>query len=127
MSRLGKPYTFWQVVGMAGPSLKPFVEILVEPHDALPDGCALRYKAESAVRQVARVRYEPDDGPDAVWQVAGQDAGGRMTTARAVQVEDSGAGTSWLIWGDAFGLRLRHGDTVVAETHLLLALDQIVD
>ena len=112
---------------MSQDSRKTFLSIVVEPHPALPDGLTLRYKAESPQRSVERVLYEPDDGPDGVWEIFGVDAAGRHTAAQAVQIEDSGAGTSWLIWGDTHGLRLAHDGLEVAETHLLLALDQIVD
>jgi hypothetical protein len=108
-------------------SHKPVIDVLVEPHPALSDGVTLRYKAESAMRTVTQVQYEPDDGPEGVWQVVGVDARGQDVPAHAVQVEDSGAGTSWLIWGDARGLRLRLNGLEVPETHLLLALDQLAD
>ena len=104
---------------------KPLIDVLVEPNPALPHGISLRYKAESAVRPATHVLYEPDDGPDGLWQVVGVDARGQDVPARAVQVEDSGAGTSWLIWGGAWGLRLRQDGMEVPETHLLLALDQL--
>lgn len=106
---------------------KQMVQILVEPHAELPDGITLRYKAESPLRTVKRVHFEPDDGPQGVWLVEGLDERGQRHPAHAVQVEDSGAGTSWLIWGDAHGLRLRLGDQEVAETHLLLGLEELVE
>ncbi len=126
MLGLGKAGRLWQTAAMSLFPPKTFVDILVDPHPALPDGVTLRYKAESPVRQVLRVCYEPDEGPDGVWEIVGVDADGSARVARAVQVEDSGAGTSWLIWGGTHGLRLRLGVQEVAETHLLLALDQIV-
>ncbi len=112
---------------MTNATRKAFVEVLVDPTPALPLGCCLRYKAESAVRLVRHVRYEPDDGVEGVWAVCGVSAQGETASAQAVQVEDSGAGTSWLIWGGAAGLRLTRAGVAIAETHLLLALDQLVD
>ena len=123
MSRVGKAALFWQTSGMT----KPTIAIYVDPHPELPDGCSLHFKAESPQRPVSHVLFEPDQGPDGTWFVTGLDAAGHDVPAHAVQVEDSGAGTSWLLWGDARGLRLRLDGHEIAETHLLLALDQLID
>ena len=105
-----------------------YVEVYVEPHDDLPDGASMRYKAESKPERVYRVRYESDEGDDGVWEVSSPDGAGRDVGVYHVLVEDSGAGTSALIFGDEFGLRLRNEDTgtEVAEAYLLLDPDDVV-
>ena len=116
---------------MAEPTI---ISVLVDPHAAIPDGVCLRYKAETSPRLVAAVSYAPDDGPDGWWDVgaahadgtvdiasdSGDALGARVGGVWGVEVEDSGAGTSVLIWGGEHGLRLRLGALEVAETHLLL-------
>lgn len=105
-----------------------YVEVYVEPHDELPDGASLRYKAESAPERIYKVRYESDEGEEGVWDVISPDRNGRDVGVYQVLVEDSGAGTSALIFGDEYGLRLRNEDTgeELAEPYLLLDPDDIV-
>jgi hypothetical protein len=106
-----------------------FVEVYVEPHDEIPDGASMRYKAESKPERIHRVNYESDDGEEGVWAIQSPDLEGRDAGVYQVIVEDSGAGTSALIFGDEYGLRLKHEDTgtVVAEAYLLLDPDDVVD
>ncbi len=106
-----------------------YVEVYVEPHDELPDGASMRFKAETRPEQVYRIRYESDDGEDGVWDISSLDSDGRAHGVYQVIVEDSGAGTSALIFGDEYGLRLVHEDTgnEVAEPYLLLDPDDVVE
>lgn len=99
---------------------KPMLSILVESHPALPDGICLRYKAETQPRPILAVHYAPEDGPEGWWDATAAHASGEVTSAWGAEVEDSGAGTSLLVWGGDHGLRLHLGGQNVAETHLLL-------
>lgn len=105
-----------------------FLDIWVDPHAELPDGLSARYKAESAVFTVSKIVYQADDGRDGIWHVAGADADGKPVAATAAEIEDSGSGTSILIFGGARGLRLNCGDgnADLAETHLLLAPEDVL-
>lgn len=105
-----------------------FLDILVDAHPELPDGLCARFKAESAVFAVRNISYQADDGREGVWQVRGADAKGEIIAANAVEIEDSGSGTSILIFGGARGLRLNFGDATpdIAETHLLLAREDVL-
>lgn len=100
-----------------------FVEVRVEEHDALPDGCCLRWKAQGQGRVVSEVRYEAESGTAGLWAVEAASADGARAAATAYPVDDSSAGTSTLIVGGDHGLRLTSKDTgeVVAEPYLLLA------
>ena len=104
-----------------------FIDVTVEEHDEIPEGCELRFHSVGDSRPVARIRYEPLTGPEGEFLVAA--AGG--APAQATPVDDSSAGTSVLITGDARGLRLRRvgadGEPPVAEPYLLLSPDAIVD
>lgn len=100
-----------------------FIDVLVEEHDALPEGCTLRFRAHGEGRPVARVRYESEDGVAGEWSVAGAYADGSERPAIGYLVDDSGAGTSLLVVGGDHGLRLTldgRGDPV-AEPYLLLS------
>ncbi len=103
-----------------------YIDVVVEEQDEIPEGCELRFHAVGASRSVTRVRYEPLTGPEGEFEVTA--AGGEP--ALAAPVDDSGAGTSVLIYGDARGLRLRRLDggdgAPFAEPYLLLAEDAIV-
>jgi hypothetical protein len=107
-----------------------YIDVAVEEHDAIPDGCELRFHAVGAARPVLRLRYEPLIGAEGDFDVVAVDAAGVETPAQAVPVDDSGAGTSTLIYGGAHGLRLRRvgavaGD-VIPEPYLLLADESII-
>jgi len=107
-----------------------FVTVLVEEHEALPQGCVMRFKRVGEPRAIARVLYEPEAETRgaAVWRVEAVDEGGGVSQAWAVTVEDSSAGVSTLVYGGSWGLRLRReggdgeegGGEEVAESYLLL-------
>jgi hypothetical protein len=104
-----------------------YIDVVVEEHEELPEGCELRFHAVGESRPVRRVLYEPLTGAEGEFEVLA--AGGALATA--APVDDSGAGTSMLIYGDARGLRLRRvgddtGGEPIAEPYLLLAADAIV-
>lgn len=105
-----------------------FVEVFVEEHELLPDGCGLRFRAASEVREAHALRYETEDGEAGVWSVEGEDAAGARSPAHAVLVHDSGGGTSLLVYGGAHGLRLTSASSgrTVAEPYLLLGADALV-
>jgi hypothetical protein len=109
-----------------------FVNVLVEEHDELPDGCCMRFKIVSEPRSVRRVRYEADDpARGLIWLVESPGEDGSAGTAWAAEVEDSGAGTSTLVYGGIRGLRLRpeRGDgdqAILAEPYLLIGHDAIL-
>jgi hypothetical protein len=102
-----------------------FVTVIVEEHDTLPEGCCQRFKiAAAAPRIVHRVRYEPDGASaSAVYLVESPGDDGMPTPVWAADVEDSGAGTSTLVFGGTRGLRLVpvEGGPVVPEPYLLVA------
>ncbi|HEU4410729.1 MAG TPA: hypothetical protein VFS43_36090 [Polyangiaceae bacterium] len=100
-----------------------FVDVLVEEHDELPEGCSMRFQAEGEGRPVERVAYESETGVAGTFHVEGRRAGGAAVGATAYEVKDSSAGTSVLVVGGERGLRLRSlatGETF-AEPYLLLA------
>ncbi|HEY2515592.1 MAG TPA: hypothetical protein VGI39_32210, partial [Polyangiaceae bacterium] len=78
-----------------------FIDVFVEEHELLPNGCGLRFRAFGEVREVRSVRYESEDGEAGVWGVEAEDAAGVRSPARAVLVDDSGGGTSLLVYGGA--------------------------
>jgi len=100
-----------------------FIDVVVEEHDALA-GVVMRWRTVPGAvpRAVARVRYEPERGPEGDWTVSAPGA-----AARAVEVEDSSAGTATLIYGGARGLRLRLGEQEVAEPYLVLAPEAVLE
>jgi hypothetical protein len=107
-----------------------YIDVVVEEHDAVPEGCELRFHAVGERRSVRRIRYEPLIGPEGEFCVTAADG----SPALGAPVDDSGAGTSMLIYGDARGLRLRRvaagapdAAEAVAEPYLLLSEDSILD
>jgi hypothetical protein len=109
-----------------------FVTVLVEEHDALPEGCAQRFRATGDAWEVHHVAYEPEDGPQGTWSVHGASSDGSASTALAWPVDDSSAGTSILIVGGDHGLRLvsdgaSEGADTVAVPFLLLSRAAVVD
>ncbi|MEY3012868.1 MAG: hypothetical protein RIT45_1603 [Pseudomonadota bacterium] len=109
------------------------VEVYVEPSDALPDGASLRYKTAGPERAVHAVRYESDDGEAGEWDVwsPAPDGDPMLPAApvRGVEVHDSSAGISLLVYGGPGGLRLRWREdpsVIVAEAWLLLGPDDTI-
>jgi hypothetical protein len=105
-----------------------FVNVQVEEHEELPEGCCLRFRAQSEGRPVERISYESESGVGGAWSVVGRAADGARADATAYAVDDSSAGTSLLIVGGDHGLRLTSlatGETI-AEAYLLLALDCVL-
>jgi hypothetical protein len=98
------------------------IQINVDEHDAIPDGCSMLFEIVGPERPVTQVQYDPDDAPAGRWEVLAAHPGGKLTAASAVPVSDSGAGTSFLVYGGEWGLRLRRvgGDEERAEPYLLL-------
>ena len=109
-----------------------FVTVYVEEHEAIPDGCSMRFRATSERADavpVHHVRYEPEDGgEEATWSVRGAQADGTSPTATVQPVDDSSAGTSMLVVGGNHGVRLTsESGEEVALPFLLLSRDAIVD
>ena len=103
-----------------------YIDVVVEEQEGIPDGCELRFHAVGESRPVKRVLYEPMTGPEGEYEVTA--ASGQP--ALAAPVDDSSAGTSILIYGDANGIRLRAVGSgareSIAEPYLLLAADAVV-
>jgi hypothetical protein len=60
-----------------------------------------------AKRIVERIEIDSLDGKKTWYEVMGMDENGGFIPAQAVRVDDSGAGSAWLIYGGLWGLRLR--------------------
>lgn len=101
-----------------------FIDVSVEEHDAIPEGCELRFHALDGGRPVRTIRWETTASGDDLWIVEAVDATGARGQATATVVDDSSAGTSLLVHGGARGLRLRPADDATApevpEPYLLL-------
>lgn len=104
-----------------------WVEVYVEPHDEIPDGASMRFKANAAPRPITFIHYESDDGDEGVWKIVAPTAEGIPKAAMACPTDDSGAGESTLIYGGDMGLRLTMGDLEVAEPYLIVAPGAIAD
>ncbi|HEY5146866.1 MAG TPA: hypothetical protein VII82_08865 [Polyangiaceae bacterium] len=112
-----------------------FVLVNVDEHEALPAGCCMRFKLAGEPRPVRRVRYEAETAESSVDCVveaptAGAHEGSEaLGVAWAVEVEDSSAGTSTLVYGGNLGLRLRPvaGGVTVAEPYLLLVHEAVLE
>jgi hypothetical protein len=107
-----------------------YIDVVVEEHPEIPEGCEMRFHAIGDDRVVRRIRYEPLSGPEGDFGITAA----RGEPARAAAVDDSGAGTCVLIYGDAHGLRLQRltdagesSDEPLAEPYLLLAKDSILE
>jgi hypothetical protein len=100
----------------------------VEEHDALPDGCLMRFSALGPARPVHHVRCDLPDGSNAVCLVEGRDEKDQPVEAWVASVDDSSAGQSWLVGGGLHGVRLSaaSGETW-AEAYLLLDESCLVD
>lgn len=106
-----------------------FIHIDVDEGPAHPDGLSMRFKRAGVSRTVTEIPYESERGLLGVWEVvAADDAEGTVTRpARAVEVDDSSEGVSWLVVGGAHGLLLTHRETreTAREPYLLLAVRAI--
>ncbi|MDF2698135.1 MAG: hypothetical protein K0S65_6518, partial [Labilithrix sp.] len=100
-----------------------FVQVQVEEHDELPEGCSLRFRAHGEGRGVEHVIWESDDGEAGTWRVEGAASDGTRVGAVAFEVDDSSAGTSILVVGSDHGLRLTEieSGTSVAAPYLLVS------
>ena len=100
-----------------------FVDVRLAPCEVAPDGLELRFKLAGEPRWVERVEYSPEVGPDVDCEVFAVDVDGTRSAARAVEVEDSGAGVSLLVIGGSAGLLLLHPSTTTRfrEPFLLVA------
>ena len=105
-----------------------FIDVQVEEHEDLPEGCGLRFRAQGETRVVTRIRYESESGVDGEWTLVGARSDGTTQPAMATPVDDSGAGISILIVGGDHGLRLLSATTfeTVAEPYLLLSPEALV-
>lgn len=105
-----------------------FIDVNVEEHEELPDGCSLRFRAQANGHPVERVTWESDDGVTGIWRVGAASSDGTTAAAMAFPVDDSSAGTSILIVGGDRGLRLTSTETgeTRAEPYLLVSRTAIV-
>ena len=89
----------------------------------------MRFHAIGEPVATHRVRYESEDGRDGTWLVHAENADGTQTSAVAIPVEDSSAGSSTMIYGAAHGLRLtpEDGGDPIAEPYLLLSNDAVLE
>ena len=108
-----------------------FVNLFIEPNPNCPEGCSQRFQASSEPRPVRLIRYSPGGGETMECEVSGWSSRGDGTPcpARAVPVEDSGAGVATLLYGGDWGLRLtpRDGRASFGEPYLLLDDDAILE
>src|SRR3989338_3360430 len=76
-----------------------FVNVFIEPNPNCPEGCSQRFQATSESRLVKLIRYSPGGDETILCDVAGWSsaADGTPCPARAVSVEDSGAGVATLV------------------------------
>jgi hypothetical protein len=110
-------------------SFRFFLDVRVDGHDALPNGCSMRFRAVGEPRAIRSVRYESEAGVDGVWSVEGETADGQRVPAHVVTVEDAVAGQAMLVYGGVHGLRLTspNGGVTVAEPYLSLAPAAIIE
>src|SRR5689334_12951783 len=104
------------------------ITIEVEEHEAIPDGCYMRFSALSPPRPVRRIQYELPDGTAAVCLVEGRGEDDAVEPAWTALVDDSSAGQSMLVGGSLHGVRVRaeSGGEAWAEPYLLLEPDAIL-
>jgi len=107
-----------------------FVNLFIDPNPNCPEGCSQRFQATSEPRPVRQIRYSPGGDETMVCEVTGWSSAGNGTPcpARAVRVEDSGAGVATLIYGGDWGVRLRprDGGKPFGEPYLLLDDDAVL-
>jgi hypothetical protein len=67
-----------------------------------------RVLAESGPhKDVLEVEATSPQRKEAWWMVTGVDEGGKFIPAKCVRVDDSADGTAWLVYGGAWGLRMK--------------------
>ncbi|MPZ49296.1 MAG: hypothetical protein GEU75_08350 [Dehalococcoidia bacterium] len=110
-----------------------YTRVEVEPSDNCPMSANLAFKNLTDPFRATAVRIFDGQPDGAMYEVAGwsSEADGSPAEAWAVQVEDSGAGAAYLIYGGDWGIRLRPAGSGEAwsagqpdqwgETHLVLA------
>ena len=110
-----------------------FTRIEVEPNDNSLASANLAFKNLSDPFRVARVRIFDGQPDGTLYEVTGWSSAGdgRPVDANAVQVEDSGAGAAYVIYGGDWGIRFKPAGSSAAwsavdqdqwgETHLVLA------
>jgi hypothetical protein len=110
-----------------------YTYIEVEPNDNCPMAANLAFKNLDEPFLVASVRIFDGQPDGTLYAITGWSSAndGSPVEAHAVQVEDSGAGNGYLVYGGDWGVRLRaldaggEWDTAEpeqwGETHLLLA------
>ena len=105
------------------------ITIEVEEHEALPDGCYMRFSAIGPKRPVRRVSYELPSGIAAVCVVQGCGDDGVSEPAWTALVDDSSAGQSMLVGGGLWGVRVspEAGGETWAEPYLLLEPEAILE
>lgn len=104
-----------------------FIQIQVEEHEEIPEGCSLRFRAQDAGTPIERIVWESESGRAGVWRVEGRSSTGERTPATAYAVDDSSAGTSILVVGGEHGLRLvAHDGETLAEPYLLVSRGALV-
>lgn len=102
-----------------------FVDVIVEAHPALPDGCAATFQVLGEAGPVSEIRYRPGVGVAGAFTVEGRARGGAAVPAQATPVRVPGAGPLVLITGGVWGLRLIRAGSgataeAIAEPYLLL-------
>lgn len=97
--------------------MSEFIEVDVEAQ-----GISMRWKQAGAVREIASLEYESEDGLDGEWRVYALDDDGARSAARAALVEDSSDGEVLLVFGGRAGLELEHETGAMErQPYLLLA------
>lgn len=104
-----------------------FITVLVEEHDAVPDGFCARFHAVGEQRPVTILRCAPEGGTPGLWRVEALDEDEQSGEAQAVPVDDSGAGVTLLVYGGEYGLRLTpvDGGAPVRVPYLMLDTDAV--
>jgi hypothetical protein len=110
-----------------------YTRIEVEPNDNSLASANLAFKNLSDPFRVARVRIFDGQPDGTVYAVTGWSSAndGSPVEAHAVQVEDSGAGAAYVVYGGDWGIRFKLTDSAAGwsasdpdqwgETHLVLA------
>ena len=110
-----------------------YTHIEVESNDNCPMSANQVFKNLADPFRVAQVRIFEGGAESTLCAITGwtSDPGRPLVEAFAVEVEDSGSGAAWLVYGGDYGLRLKAADadqewdltdpTQWGETHLVLA------